>query len=300
MKKRIVLVAGTVRNVEDSLLRDLSIIQKALSPTCILKWLFIESDSDDDSIACLMEARCHIKDFDYLSLGRLSTTISAREDRLAYCRNVYLKELESSTTYADVEYLFVVDCDCINSRLTAYAIDTCWLERKEWDACFPNQNGPYHDIYALRCHGWCMDNITECLEFANMINSSYKEKMMLGLYSKMINIRQSSPWIKVDSAFGGCALYKRSALLGCKYHARDLNGNLQCEHVGLHQMMKERGAKLYINPRFINSDVNEHSKALVFPWYLVTELRFFFDSALRAATSARKCLLSMFKSGTLK
>ena len=150
VKKPVVLVAGAIRNARGKLRSDIETIEKALSPTCVIKWLFIESDSDDDTISALAEAKSSIEDFDYLSLGRLSDTMHEREARLAHCRNIYLSRLESASKYINVEYLFVADCDGINNRLTSESIKTCWEAEVDWDGCFPNQKGPYHDIYARR------------------------------------------------------------------------------------------------------------------------------------------------------
>ena len=48
--------------------------------------------------------------------------------------------------------------------------------------------------------------------------------------------------IEVNSAFGGLAIYKTAAWLSGEYTGGD------CEHVGLHRTMKEKGWKVFINP----------------------------------------------------
>jgi hypothetical protein len=63
-------------------------------------------------------------------------------------------------------------------------------------------------------------------------------------------------WLPVDSAFGGIGIYKTSSFKHASYFGFS-NGHEICEHVGFHQMAREVGMKLYINPKFtVNSEFN--------------------------------------------
>jgi len=53
-----------------------------------------------------------------------------------------------------------------------------------------------------------------------------------------------APPLRVKSAFGGMAVYEASRLLACEYTAVDGD----CEHVGLHRQMEDRGGRVYLNP----------------------------------------------------
>jgi hypothetical protein len=75
----------------------------------------------------------------------------------------------------------------------------------------------------------------------------------------MIVIPPDNEWIPVESAFGGLAIYKRHLFDNVRYSSVLANGDRVCEHVTLHQQMKVKGAKLYINPALINSGWNGHS-----------------------------------------
>jgi hypothetical protein len=75
----------------------------------------------------------------------------------------------------------------------------------------------------------------------------------------MIIIPPDSEWIPVDSAFGGLAIYKRYLFDNVRYSSVLANGDPVCEHVTLHQQMKSKGARLFINPSLINSGWNGHS-----------------------------------------
>lgn len=53
-----------------------------------------------------------------------------------------------------------------------------------------------------------------------------------------------APPLRVKSAFGGMAVYDAFHLLSCDYTAVDGD----CEHVGLHRQIEERGGRVYLNP----------------------------------------------------
>jgi hypothetical protein len=53
-----------------------------------------------------------------------------------------------------------------------------------------------------------------------------------------------APPIDVNSAFGGCGLYKTQAYLDAEYSG----DNGDCEHVNFHRMMKSQGWTIHLNP----------------------------------------------------
>ena len=76
----------------------------------------------------------------------------------------------------------------------------------------------------------------------------------------MINFSKSKDWIKVDSAFGGFALYTINSIKKGKYIGRNNLNKEICEHVSLNKSITESGGKIYINPLLINSDKNCHTR----------------------------------------
>ena len=76
----------------------------------------------------------------------------------------------------------------------------------------------------------------------------------------MIHIPEDSPWIEVSSAFGGLAIYKKECLLEGLYVGVTQEGLETCEHVSLHTNISQRGHKIFINPKLINTDFTENSK----------------------------------------
>jgi hypothetical protein len=82
----------------------------------------------------------------------------------------------------------------------------------------------------------------------------------MAVLSKMIQIPPNSNWIRVDSAFGGFAIYRREALQVGKYIGVDCEGRPICEHVPLHNELTKEGFKIFINPRLINTKRTDHSQ----------------------------------------
>ena len=72
------------------------------------------------------------------------------------------------------------------------------------------------------------------------------------LKSRSFRFPKSLKPFEVDSAFGGLAIYKRDALNNVRYIGINDNGSEVCEHVALNKQIKEKGCKIYINPKLIN------------------------------------------------
>ena len=149
----------------------------------------------------------------------------------------------------DHEYLLVIDLDDILNIQNNFQeqLNSCFL-RNDWDCIASNRLGEYYDIWALRSYELGID--FDCWEMANKYGitkltsrgfqkirdrKNYVDKFM-------VNIPQNSKWIICQSAFGGMALYKTSAIKSKKY-----NGDKTCEHVELNKDLR-----IYINPKFIS------------------------------------------------
>lgn len=255
-----VLILGICRNVENDLESDVRRLLAAFSDFSEVYFRIVESDSSDSTLMVLEKLATQIPNFEYVSYGDLKLEIPSRVERIAYCRNKCLDIMRSDGRLRDCSYVAVSDLDGVNSLLDRNGVLSCWI-RDDWDACTANQLGPYYDVYALRHTDWSPD---DCWRYEyqlvkqGMNPISAREK---AVYSRQKKIPASSPWINVDSAFGGLAIYKRESLVNATYSGLDLDGAEICEHVTLHATMKADGRNLYINPRLINDKWNEHSKA---------------------------------------
>ena len=253
------LIVGIARNCEKDLQGDVKRLLEALKCRGKLSWFLVESDSSDKTLEVLASLESELPDFRFRSLGNLASSIPVRTDRLAYCRNVYLDELDSNPLYASVEFVVVADLDGVNNLVTSEGVDSCFT-RSDWDVCTANQRAPYYDIWALRHPVW---NPIDCLkqyEFLSQRGAQRELAAWVSAYGKMITIPESADWIPVDSAFGGLAIYRRAILAGARYSGAGENGESVCEHVPLHKQLRARGARIFINPRLINTSYTENSR----------------------------------------
>lgn len=256
-----VLIVGLVRNSEMALENDVFRLNQAFSSFKTIRWLIIESDSQDGTSIKLHEISKKILNFDYLSLGTLSGAMPKRTERLAHCRNRYLKEIRNNQLYADVDYVAIADLDGVNKLITKDAVESCWL-RDGWDVCAANQNGPYYDIWALRHPIWSPNDCWAQCRFLEALGTSHEKAKQAAVYAKQVTIPQSADWIEVDSAFGGLAIYKVAALAKGEYFGLGQYGEEVCDHPFLHKSMREAGKRIFINPKLINTDLTEHTQHL--------------------------------------
>jgi hypothetical protein len=261
-----ITIAGVARNCAKTLGGAVQSISNAFCIANTVKWIVVESDSDDETCRVLSDIQTSRADFKFHSLGKLRDAITARTERIAHCRNVYLQEFLFSPDYAGSGYLVVADLDDCNSLLTADGVESCFTQ-KDWSAVFANQLGPYYDIWALRHPLWCPDDCWREAEEITSDSVSYSEATWEKVSSRMITVDPEWRWIEVESAFGGLGIYKREALSRALYDGytdktSTFLKNQICEHVSINKKIIEEGGKLYINPALINCGYNEHNMHL--------------------------------------
>lgn len=247
-----VLVAGVVRDCARSIYPDVSRLHSALVDFGSVHWLVVESDSADDTVAALKTMSNRFENFRYISLGKLSDKYPMRTERIAYCRNAYVRELNENPEYKAVDIVIVADLDGMNDRISAGAIATCF-SRNDWDVCTANQQGPYYDIWALRHEIWCPNDCWKQAVFLKRFGLSVKDAKYAGVYAKKIKIPEDEEWIEVDSAFGGMAIYRKHVLEDAQYIGVGSDGEKVCEHVPLHAQLRARGYRVFLNPALINT-----------------------------------------------
>jgi glycosyltransferase involved in cell wall biosynthesis len=251
-------IVGLARNCEKTIRADIQRIKRASSNAKSIKWLIVESDSTDNTVIELKKLQNEVENFQFAPLGMLAKTIPKRTERISYCRNFYAEKIRTDDSFKDINFIAVVDLDGINDKITQKAFESCW-ERSDWDMCAANQDGPYFDIWALRHEEWCPGDCWAQYKFLSQYSLDIEKNLWGSVYSKMITIAKDSEWIEVDSAFGGLAIYKKTAFDVCRYVGITEKGEEFCEHVHFHQQLKSNGAKLYINPKLINATLTEHT-----------------------------------------
>ena len=256
---RDIVIFGLCRDVAADLENDVNRLQESFSDFKI-HFRFVESDSSDSTIDVLRLLSHKYENIKFVSLGELARNIPERVERITFCRNKYLTILEEDEELTKCEYVVVSDLDGVNVQLTKEAVMSCW-QRSDWDACMANQRAPYYDIYALRHPEWSPN---DCWHYEAELRAEGLNPVKarnLAIYARQIRIPEDSQWIKVDSAFGGLAIYRRALFTGIRYSSKLANGDHVCEHVTLHAQMLEQGARLFINPRLINCGWNVHNSS---------------------------------------
>jgi len=259
-----VLMAGVARNCARQIRDDVSKLRAALADFKQVSWLVIESDSDDDTLLELSKLAAEIPSFRYMSLGRLSERYPTRVERIAHCRNAYIDELKENPLYRDVDFVLIADLDGVNGLISAEAIASCFT-RDDWDVCAANQQGRYYDIWALRHKVWCPHDSWWQAEFLNRYGLRMGKSIFAAVHSKRIVIPPDSPWIEVDSAFGGLALYRRDAIFEGEGRYKGVleDGIGVCEHVPFHQRLRDKGFRIFINPALINHRRPDYAYLLI-------------------------------------
>lgn len=269
-----ILLVGIVSNVEKKLNLDLLRVINALSDFKKVSIYLVESDSTDKTPELLNKMARKIPNFTFLSLGDLKSAIPSRIARLRYCRNQYVAHIRRIPSSLLPKYVVVADLDGMNKALSSKAVATCFVNQN-WDVVLSNQKYGYYDIFALRHKDWQPTDCFTQLETLkqNISRREFKKNSLIGklrlnwaydrarkdaIYSKMIRIRRNSPWIQVDSGFGGFAIYKSELFLQHDYGTNDLSSE-QSEHVALHSKIVSTNKKIFINPALINSHFNTHN-----------------------------------------
>ncbi|WP_100612509.1 glycosyltransferase family protein [Confluentibacter lentus] len=247
-----IAVVGIARNCGEFIISEIERLEKALNNYNNVQFLIIESDSNDNTLEKLEYLKNTIKNFHYITLGELESLIPVRTERLAFCRNKYLEELENNKLFQNTEYVLVSDLDGMNKLLTKENIASCW-EISDWDVCTANQKGFYYDLWALRHPLISPNDCWKVYHFmVNELGLKSKQARRKALKSRMFWFQKSLKPFEVDSAFSGLAIYKRHTLYDVRYIGVDDNGYEICEHVALNKQIKEKGFKIYINPKLIN------------------------------------------------
>lgn len=254
-----ILIAGLIRNGEHRIQQDVQALLAATAGFREAQVLIIESDSTDGTVRTLTAMAAQSDKVHYLSLGHLDDSLPTRTERLAHCRNAYIRAVRDDPRYADMDYILVSDLDGMNDRLNAAAIQSCFDVQENWGVLTANQDGHYYDIWALRHPDWSPD---DCLRLLDRLEPLFGHETArdIAVYSRQVRIKPNAPPIAVQSAFGGLALYTRDALLAGGYEAFDEDGLEICEHVPHHIKIGAAGHGIYINPRLINTGLTIHTR----------------------------------------
>ena len=282
-KKPKVLIVGVVRNCQNTFEKEFNRLIRSCESVEVVGSYFVESDSNDCTVEILEKLKHKRDNFHFESLGSLSSSIPHRIHRIRYCRNAYVAFLRTNYSISELDFVIVADMDGINSALHKFSIDSCF-KTDYWDALFSNQLFGISDLLALRAPNWVEGDYLVELENSRLFlramttPKSYISKVTRYLqydktrinviYDRMRFIGFSKELLSVDSAFGGIGIYRSWCFFNSDYSEE---GSPEvCEHVSFHNKLKLSGARLYINPRFINSIFNTYN---INKFFIVRNLR---------------------------
>jgi glycosyltransferase involved in cell wall biosynthesis len=274
------VIVGLARDCEETIETSIRAIESAFEEFQDASWIIVESDSTDSTVETLISLQESI-DLRVITLGRLRDSLPKRTQRIAACRNEYVKAITQDPKYEDRDFVVVADLDGVNTSLTKDAVHACWNSEACWDACFANQSTSYYDVWALRHDLWSPNDCWRASEFLQAHGATQRKAEKATVLARMIKIDPSRDPFEVDSAFGGLGIYRKDLFDGCEYLGLDKDENEFCEHVWIHAMMKKKGASLFIIPAFINGGWNEHSERNSAPHRFKKSLR---RIAVRLAT----------------
>jgi len=254
------LIVGCARNVAKVLEKEINTLERCFGAFGEVTFFVVESDSTDETGELMQSIAQKRGIFRFKSLGSITTQLPDRHERMAFCRNVYVDEINSNPNYTDIDYVVVADLDGVNKDLTEDAVASCFT-RDDWDGCFANQGANYYDVFALRHETWCpQDPWQEMWQLRDKGVGDLRSKE-IAIHKKQKRISSKKDWLRVVSAFGGLAVYKKEVFSKSQYSSKSKEGaNPTCEHVPFHESLDKRGFRLFINPRFINSVWNEHNE----------------------------------------
>jgi hypothetical protein len=159
-------------------------------------------------------------------------------------------------------FLLIVDLDGIVTRIPDGLLKELLEEEGDWAALFANQSGPYYDLAALRHQHWNPEDPFMYQDFLLSVGYKRRAAAKKAIVEKMLLIQSSAPRIRVDSAFGGMAIYRLSHLPTSSRYKGIVDGQQVCEHVPLNSSLSAINLGLYIEPKLIIAKYTEHTYQL--------------------------------------
>ena len=253
-------IVGVVRNGGFGLVHTLDRIADLRKRIPESRVIIATDNNTDGTDLVLSEYADQTSDTQIIRLDEQLATIAERVERIAAARNATLSKIFGDPR--PFALTLILDLDGPNSTLKADDVLHSIQRPLNWGGIFANQKEAYYDLYALRCNGWCESDVWQQIHNAKnslLYRKRRREALVASLvYDRQYQIPLDTPPIPVHSAFGGLGIYRTDLLRGLKYTIYDCNEKLTCEHVLLNQAIRKRGAKLFIDPRLLNSTQREH------------------------------------------
>jgi glycosyltransferase involved in cell wall biosynthesis len=219
-----VLICGVAKDIQDRITHSIRIVEKIGALFEDYRVIIYENNSKDKTAAiitewsknnskvCALTEHIEKTELDAVIINRLDDGSYFRPECIARARNIVL-DRALSDEYIDFSHIIWMDMDFkIEPRFEGF--EEIFDSNQEWDAVFAYGIDPYlvhWDWFAFR------DKV--CPIGPELLGNDWyalPHKLTLSL---------EDGWYSVYSAFGGCGIYKKESIKGCRYSAlvtRDL------------------------------------------------------------------------------
>jgi hypothetical protein len=213
-------------------------------------FLFLVSDSNDESWSILQQWLNRGRDGNVIRMGSLVERLPKRTERIAHLRNAALDEVRRRG-WANCDHIVVADLDDVLARpvkAEGFSAASRWLDGSPARAAvLANATPRYYDVWALRHDRWCPRDCWHSI-WGRPKGESFEFAKFREVFVRQIKIPTNLAPIEVRSAFGGLGIYRMSYALNARYRGLDDQGREISEHVAFNEQIARLGGKLYIFP----------------------------------------------------
>lgn len=234
-EKSNILICGIARNTENNVIYDIARINKLRSYFKDSSVFIYENDSSDNTYQVFKTC----SDFTILSEKRNPPPFTDpkgfdRRHYMAMARNEYLKYAKQYVKTNHVDFLIILDLDLLGGWSYHGVLNS--IGQPDWDVIGSNgiyyrpTNRPEHPHTRLFYDTWA---------FRYLDKPEPADDKQLNL----LRFNRGEPLIKVNSCFGGLAIYRPQFL-----HENIWYNDYDCDHPTLHNKLVERGYEIFLNP----------------------------------------------------
>jgi hypothetical protein len=250
LAERRIIFLGCARDCEQRLEGTVKVLQRLGKSFMSHEIVIYENDSRDKTRE-LLNKLSKTNRLTVIGSNELDALFPLRTERIAHARNSLLEWVRRNREIAP-DYVCWADMDgVVLENFSDTGFYSCFKYPRAWEAVFPVTEKFYYDIWALRHSYICPDDYVKFMRSAPR-SLGVNLAVAIGAYSRQLNLRSLEGWLKVDSAFGGMAIYRWESISDKRYVGVS-DGDVVCEHVPLNLSVGKSGGRLYINPAFVVS-----------------------------------------------
>jgi len=244
MKVAKVVICGITKDDAAILPLTIARIEKTGGCFCDYRVIIYENDSRDNTLDILQNWEAVNPRVKIMTESIQGTPIRqlSRTQRLACFRNRYLDLVKESPNYASFDFVMIVDMD-LKGGWSNDGIATSFA-RSDWDVIAANSIG-YHNLRK-----------TYYDTFALLPKTILKTNWLYKIIGEGWQLRRGDPLIKIQSGFGGLAVYRKAAILYRQYSGI-VNGEITCEHISLNA---DNRLRYFLNPSQITITGTQEKK----------------------------------------